>query len=134
MGHTNPDFVKRLLGINGYKLWVCANGLDDTPVAADGDVMLIKSIGNSTTCPRDLVNDDDVRITMTILAESVAARLRKHEVQARTIHISIRDNQLFHITRQKTINQPTQVSTVILREAFKIYKANYDWRMKYPIR
>jgi DNA polymerase-4 len=38
----------------------------------------IKSIGNSTTTPRDLETDEDVKIILYVLAESVAARLREN--------------------------------------------------------
>ena len=54
------------------------NGWDDSPVSAEGYQAPIKSIGNSTTTPRDLENDQDVQIILMALAESVAARLRKH--------------------------------------------------------
>ena len=55
-----------------------ANGWDESPVATEGYSAPIKSIGNSTTTPRDLENDLDVQIIFMALAESVSARLRKH--------------------------------------------------------
>ena len=44
----------------------------------------VKSIGNSTTTPRDLEDDLDVWIIQMALAESVAARLRKHGFKCKT--------------------------------------------------
>ncbi|MFR6580849.1 MAG: hypothetical protein ACLURP_01480 [Ruminococcus sp.] len=41
----------------------------------------IKSIGNSTTTPRDLENNLDVQIVLMALAESVAARLQETWLQ-----------------------------------------------------
>ena len=62
----------------GNVLWAFANGWDEDPVCKEGYEAPIKSIGNSTTTPRDLENDLDVWIIQIALAESVAARLRKH--------------------------------------------------------
>lgn len=53
-----------------------ANGWDEDPVCKEGYEAPVKSIGNSTTTPRDLENDLDVWIIQIALAESVAARLR----------------------------------------------------------
>ena len=47
---------------------------------------------NSTTTPRDLENDLDVWIIQIALAESVAARLRKHGFKCKTVEITVRDN------------------------------------------
>lgn len=73
-----------------------ANGWDESPVATEGYSAPIKSIGNSTTTPRDLENDLDVQIIFMALAESVSARLRKHGFKCNTVAISIRDNSLYH--------------------------------------
>ena len=54
----------------------------------------IKSIGNSTTTPRDLVNELDVKIILIALSESVGARPRENGFQCRTVEFSIRDNGL----------------------------------------
>lgn len=42
-------------------LWRFANGLDTSPVSNIGAKSLIKSIGNSTTTPRDLITDEDIK-------------------------------------------------------------------------
>ena len=55
----DPVVLKSLLGKNGLMLHNFANGLDDSPVAVYGDVPPQKSIGNSTTSPRDLVSEED---------------------------------------------------------------------------
>ena len=50
------------------------------------------------------MNDQDVKIVLTILAESVAARLRENGFKCRVVEISVRDNGLFSFTRQRKIN------------------------------
>lgn len=75
---SDPTFLERLLGKMGLVLYTFANGWDESPVSPQGYEAPVKSIGNSTTTPRDLENNLDVQIVLMALAESVAARLRKH--------------------------------------------------------
>lgn len=91
------------LGKMGSILWSFANGYDDSPVKLENTHAPIKSIGNSTTTPRDLLTDQDVRIVLYVLAESVAARLRENGFKCRVVEISVRDNELFSFTRQRKI-------------------------------
>ena len=78
LARTDPSFLERQLGKMGLVIYSFANGWDDSPVSVEGYQAPIKSIGNSTTTPRDLQNDQDVQIILMALAESFAARLRKH--------------------------------------------------------
>lgn len=120
------------LGKMGDVLWVFANGYDVSPVKYEDAHAPIKSIGNSTTTPRDLVNDQDVKIVLTILAESVAARLRENGFKCRVVEISVRDNGLFSFTKQKKIDHATNVTREIAEESYRLFKENYDWQK--PIR
>ena len=81
----------------------------------------VKSIGNSTTTPRDLETDLDVWIILMALSESVSARLRKHGFKCNVVEISIRDNGLNSITRQKRISQPTNITDEIVKAAFELF-------------
>ena len=54
---SDPDFLERLFGKMGLVLYSFANGWDDSPVAPEGYAAPIKSIGNSTTTPRDLATN-----------------------------------------------------------------------------
>ena len=87
-------------------IFICKR-MDDSPVAAESYHAPIKSIGNSTTTPRDLECDQDVQIILMALAESVAARLRKHGFKCNVVSISIRDNELYHFfTTEKKFKNP----------------------------
>ena len=129
---TDEKILHSQLGKMGDILWAFANGYDDSPVKYENAHAPIKSIGNSTTTPRDLVNDQDVKIVLTILAESVAARLRENGFKCRVVEISVRDNGLFSFTRQRKINHATNVTREIAEEAYRLFKENYDWQK--PIR
>ncbi len=124
--------LRAQLGKWGETLWTFANGLDGSPVACMGDEALIKSIGNSTTTPRDLVCEKDVHMTVCVLAESVAARLREHGFKCRTVQIHIRDNTLASFERQAKVKRPTQLASDIIPLAMELFRGNYRWER--PIR
>ena len=132
LARTDPSFLERQLGKMGLVIYSFANGWDDSPVSVEGYQAPIKSIGNSTTTPRDLENDQDVQIILMALAESVAARLRKHGFKCNVVSISIRDNELYHFSRQKKIQEPTDITDEIMRAAYQLFKENYHWSR--PIR
>ena len=81
---------------------------------------------------KDLVCDEDVKIVLYILAESVAARLRENGFRCRVVEISVRDNELFSFTRQKKIDHATNITGEIAAYAYQIFKENYNWSK--PIR
>ena len=132
LARTDEKILHSQLGKMGDILWAFANGYDDSPVKYEDAHAPIKSIGNSTTTPRDLVNEQDVKIVLTILAESVAARLRENGFKCRVVEISVRDNELFSFTRQRKIDHATNVTREIAEEAFRIFQENYNWQK--PIR
>lgn len=110
LARADEDVLNSHLGKMGSILWSFANGYDDSPVKLENTHAPIKSVGNSTTTPKDLVCDEDVKIVLYILAESVAARLRENGFRCRVVEISVRDNELFSFTRQKKIDHATNIT------------------------
>ena len=132
LANADPEFLHEVFGKVGYVLSAFARGEDQTPVTAAGECIPIKSVGNSTTTPRNLENDGDVRLVIYLLSESVAARLRENHFKGDVIGISIRDNGLYSFTRQHRVQIPTNISEEIAGYAWELFKANYDW--EHPIR
>lgn len=120
LARADEDVLNSHLGKMGSILWSFANGYDDSPVKLENAHAPIKSVGNSTTTPKDLVCDEDVKIVLYILAESVAARLRENGFQCRVVEISVRDNELFSFTRQKKIDHATNITGEIA--AYQTFK------------
>ena len=115
------------LGKWGAVIHDFANGRDCSQVANFGEESIIKSIGNSTTTPRNLVCAKDVRLVFYVLAESVAARLREHGFECRTVQIHIRDASLLSFERQGKLTRPTNLSNDIFRLANELFTKNYRW-------
>lgn len=128
LANTDEKILNTYLGKMGSILWAFANGYDDSPVRQEMEHAPIKSIGNSTTTPRDLETDEDVKIVLYILAESVAARLRENGFRCNVVEISLRDTDLCSFTRQKKIVYATNITEEIAKEAYALFLANYDWR------
>ncbi|MDT8902364.1 DNA polymerase IV [Anaeroselena agilis] len=119
--------LRLLLGVWGETLWHFANGLDDSPVRRSGEEGFIRSVGNSTTTPRDLLSEEDVKLIVFVLAESVAARLRRHGLKCRTVAVSVRDAELFSFERQGKLAAPSCVSADIAARAMELFREHYGW-------
>ena len=119
--------LKLMLGVWGETLHSFANGLDSAPVRQLGEESLVKSVGNSTTTSRDLINNDDVKLIMYVLAESVAARLRKNGLKCKTVSISVRVNGLISFERQGKVAGPTFLSDDIAQKAMELFIENFKW-------
>ena len=129
---ADPTFLHSFLGKMGYVLSAFARGEARTPVNRENAEAPIKSIGNSTTTPRDLVNETDVSIIVHLLAESVSARLRENNFLCNVVEISVRDNGLESFTRQKKVTVPTDITKEIADSAMELFRFHYNWRK--PIR
>ena len=132
IANCQKDVLCRKLGKWGEVLWLFANGLDTAPVRLLGQEAAVKSVGNGITCPRDLTADEDVQLVFTVLAESVAARLRDYNLKCTGVEIQIRDKNLYYMTRQQKISRPTFLSSDIIAAAMQLFSANYRWF--YPVR
>ena len=129
---SDEKFIKNILGKNGVLLRQYARGEDKTPVRHKDIERDIKSIGNATTTTRDLVNNNDVKIIFTVLAESVARRMRNLGLKATTLSIYVRDKELGRFVRQCKLESATNVSGELIKSAMALFVINYDWKL--PIR
>ena len=89
----------------GEMLFKYSRGLDDSPVIDKPEE--VKSISNSLTYYRDLVDLDQVKTLILMLAESVASRLRESGIgKANTVRISVTDNTLQTYAKQVKLLHP----------------------------
>ena len=107
LAKANELQLKTLLGINGIRLKERANGIDQRPVDPEA-IEEFKSIGNSTTLPRDVSNQQELISVLESLAETVSVRLKRKKVLANTIGVTIRYKDRKTITRSKKLANPIQ--------------------------
>lgn len=128
LAETEESLLTACFGKIGSVLWSFANGYDSDPVRKENTEAPVRSIGNSVTTGKDLENEEEVKLILYVLAESVASRLRKHGFRCRVVEISIRDRELLSFTRQHRVERATDITGEIAEEAFRIFRANYHWR------
>lgn len=119
-------------GKHGEILHAFANGEDYSPVCAMGDEAVIKSIGNSTTTPRDLRCDEDASVVYYMLCESVAERLREAGFVASGVQIWLRDSDLGSRERQMRLPVPSCLAKEMHGAAMTLLRRNWDWGL--PLR
>lgn len=128
LARTDQSLLNSWLGKMGYVLHAFANGNDPSPVAPLGEEAIIKSIGNSTTTPRDLTCEEDVNIIFYVLAESVAARMRENGFRAKTVQISLRDTDLFSFERQCKLESPSCLASELHDAGMRLLRDHYRFR------
>jgi DNA polymerase-4 len=121
------EFLISTFGKWGQTLWSFANGYDSSIVTSKDFEYPIKSVGNSLTSPIDLKNDEEVKVLIYMLSESVSARLRKHKLKGKTIKIWIKDTELQGIERQGQLFKPTYITYSIATKAFELFQSNWNW-------
>jgi DNA polymerase IV len=105
LAKANDVQLKALLGINGIRIKERANGVDTRLVDPDS-VSDFKSIGNSTTLPKDTTNQQELFRVLEHLAETVSVRMKRKKVVAATIGVTIRFKDRKTITRSKKVENP----------------------------
>ncbi len=124
---TDSDYLSREFGKMGRTLSIFANGADQTPVSKEHKEAPMKSVGNGMTMPYDLTTDEEVRVSLYMLSESVARRLRENGFVGYVIDIYIRDKDLSGITRQHRVKVPTNISGEIAEHAYRLFLEHYRW-------
>lgn len=121
------NILRSNLGKWGEILHTFANGNDKSTVSIYNQQSTVKSIGNSTTTPRDLTNLTDVKIVMSVLADSVARRLREQGLVCSTVGVSVRDNKLCSFTRQTQLISVTDITEEILNIALELVAKSFSF-------
>jgi nucleotidyltransferase/DNA polymerase involved in DNA repair len=118
LARAGVDDLERRFGKAGSWLFRSASGVDDDPVSAgDGQ----KSIGRETTFAKDTSDAGLVERTLLGLCEDVAARMRRHGLQGRTLTLKIRYRGFDTHTCRKTVAEATDVTSEIWERARSLF-------------
>jgi len=124
LAEANKDILSMRLGKIGVMLHSYANGIDNSTVEPLRDDA--KSISNGFTFKHDLLGLEQVRIGIDYLSEEIGVRLRNSGLKCRTVSITIKDEFLHSIQRQRGIDPPTDIAREIADNAYSILKASWD--------
>lgn len=127
---ANRELLSMRLGKMGDMLYKYANGLDDSPVAvSEGDA---KSISNGFTFKHNLTAQDEIRTGIEYLCEEIGEKLRRRGLICGTVAVTIKDEFLSVIQRQRPQNPPTDITRELSETAYMILKE--EWPTGKPIR
>ena len=98
---TDKMLLVKKFGKHGQMMWEYANGIDNSPV--NNKVELPKSIGNSVTLPKDLMNISEIHPVLVALAEKVGYRLRKYKLVAKVVNVQLRTKDFVDYSHQKRL-------------------------------
>ncbi len=130
VAQTDPEYLRRWLGVNGLALWRYANGTDTSRVMHKDFVSPVKSVGHGITCVSDLEDEEEVWKVVLALSQDVGHRLRLHELSARTVQIAVRGNDLLGSQFQCKLPFKTQLPSEIASTAFRAFQEHYRWSSK----
>lgn len=126
------EMAEQLLGKMGGQLWRYANGLDNSPVRPGHQREPVKSVGNGTTFPADLVRWEQIRQGLAPLCDSVATRLRRQRLYAGGVSVTLKGADFKAVSRQMRLDEPTHLMRDIWETAQEL--ARQIWKAPTPIR
>jgi len=125
----SPATLRGHFGAQGEGLWRAAHGIDDRPVIPEQEA---KSLSREETFAHDIGDATVLRRELLRLSDAVASRLRRHNLQARTVTIKLRYGDFTTLTRQVTLAEPADTASVIYAQALALFEAT--WNRRQPVR
>lgn len=128
LAQANPSLIHSLLGINGDRLRLAANGLDPTPVAPYDFRAPVKSIGCGTTFRYDLKNEKQVYRALLRLSQEVSRRLIQQGLSANGLVCSVRGTDLHYVDQYLPLAYPTQNSMELAQTGLQAFRRLWTWK------
>lgn len=122
---ASKQHMKMWFGVNGERMVDKANGIDERPVDPEA-AYDTKSVGNSTTLPRDETEYYVLKETFGMLSTKVANRLQAKSLVGTTVSIYIRDHNWHNSTRAKSLQNGINKQQDILEIAWQLFLQNWD--------
>lgn len=110
----------RLFGENGRDLARHSRGIDDRSIVTEHET---KSISQEITYSKDVREDLVLVKTIREMSAEVGIQLRRNNLAGRTIKLKIRWPDFTTLTRQTTLNDPTDQDDVIAKTALDLLNA-----------
>lgn len=130
LARLSREQVESWLGKYGVELWLSAHGIDSRPVVPDAGEP--RSVSHEETFAQDISDPALLDAELLRLSEKVGARLRRYGLQGRTVFIKLRYGDFTTITRQETLQEPTDTDMEIYRHARRLWEK--AWERGRPVR
>ena len=117
------------LGKLGSDIWRRAQGIDFRPVLTEHET---KSISKEVTFAKDVADEAELKLTLRRLADGVGRQARKAELAGTTVKIKLRWTDFSTLSRQMTLDRPTDLDGDIFECARKLF--DQVWIPGKPVR
>jgi DNA polymerase-4 len=125
---SEADLV-RWFGKHGHDLYLRSRGIDERPLEP---VRETKSVSKETTFAHD-INDRRILLkALDDLSKGVERRLKKEDLAGTTIKLKLRWSDFTTLTRQQTLDIPTDDHEIILKTIHFLF--NSVWDANRPVR
>lgn len=112
LAKSDPNHMKALLKSHGVLVWEFANGIDESEVTLNSDIIQ-KGVGNSRTIAYDVTDRAEALMILLALTERVAMRLRRLGYMASLVSVSIKTDGFVRYSHQiqlrDCINSTTEI-------------------------
>ena len=125
---TQPEFMRKILGKNGFDLWLYANGLDFSPVSHIDSKPIPQSISRGITCMESLVSVYEVERVIAELSVKVSKNLRLEHLLATGIQLAIKEDNLIVQQYSDNLEFPTHNAKEIYETAQKLLYRKHIWK------
>jgi len=113
-----PDsIIENLLGKNGKKIKLLAQGTDKSPVTPPSEV---KSIGRETTFPTNITEKAILIKELLKISQMVGYTARKEGYKGRTIALKIRFHNFTTFNKSKSLENPTYLDDIIFKTVIEL--------------
>ena len=119
LAKTDPDLLELHLKSHGRTLWEFANGKAGDKVVRER--VENKGIGNSTTLPKDVTEEEEARKVLLWLSETVGRRVRKEGMKSKMVSVEIKYNTFQSVSHQKQLQRATNADKVIYETACELF-------------
>jgi len=113
-----PDSIlENLLGKNGKKIKLLAQGIDESPVTPPSTA---KSIGKETTFSTNITEKAVLIKELLKISQMVGYTARKKGYKGRTVTLKIRFHNFITFNKSKTLENPTYIDDIIFKTVVKL--------------
>ena len=124
LAHSDKAIICSRLGKHGAMVYNYANGIDESPVAAQAPDS--KGYGNSTTISHDVTDSHEAKDVLRRLCDSVGKRLQKDHVRARVVAVSIKNSDFMRYSHQCTLATATDSPAELYQQACRLFDECWD--------
>ena len=128
VARTQPDFLKKILGKNGFDLWAYANGLDFSPVSHIDSKPIPQSISRGITCMESLLSVYEAERVVAELSARVSKNLRRERLLATGVQLAIKEDNLTVQQYSDNLEFPTHNAKEIYEIAQKLLFQKHIWK------